>query len=363
MSDTVSVVIRTMPGRERFLDKCLFILAGQTYPCIEVIIVAQRLSEDDSTDEIEKIGSRWTSSFSGLKCISHVAHTDARARSLNLGKNNSTGRYLAFLDDDDKIYPGHYEKLIEALKKSDYAWAYTDVVRALYNEHGQLVERTTPFCRSVYSFLDHLRGNFIPIHSFAIDRIRASNVGDVDESMSRNEDYEFILRLAFRHEPLYVRGFSAEYCIRNDGSNTVSDGTGHARHAWMKRRLWNAAQDFLDAKKIANFGWWIRELDELPMIHTLHQTIDRDASGSYYGGDVYRRMLQEYYSSTSWRITSGLRALARLSRGLPPQQFVIPPTEEAARLQVEEILRSTSWEITAPLRVLGRALRSRRPVQ
>lgn len=36
-NDLISIIIRTMPGREKFLDKCLFILSGQIHKNIEPI--------------------------------------------------------------------------------------------------------------------------------------------------------------------------------------------------------------------------------------------------------------------------------------------------------------------------------------
>jgi glycosyltransferase involved in cell wall biosynthesis len=296
----------------------------------------------------------------------HAHTSDARARSLNIGKRNARGRYLAFLDDDDKVYPNHFKKLIESLQKTDLAWAYADIIRALYNEYGQLVSRSAPFRRDAYSFLDHLRGNFIPIHSFVIDLERASDVGEVDETMSRNEDYEYILRLSFKHEPLCVPGFGAEYCIRSDGTNTVSDGTSSARHSIKKRKLWNAAQDVLDEKKMLNFGWWIREIDQLPMVYPLQprqgaETYTSHAADIRHSSGVYTNMLREYYASTSWRLTRPLRSLARRVKGLPPEQIMIPDTEAAAQSAVDQILRSTSWKLTAPVRLLKRAVARTRP--
>ncbi|TCK43966.1 glycosyl transferase family 2 [Paraburkholderia sp. BL8N3] len=356
MNDMITIVIRTMPGREKHLDKCLFILTGQTHSNIEVVVVAQQLNESDSLELIHDVALRWASHFQGgVTVLNHVSPTDARARSLNLGKEGARGRFLAFLDDDDKVYPGHYQKLIESLQKTDFAWAYADVIRALYNEYGQLVSRSSPFKRDEYSYLDHLRGNFIPIHSFVIDTERASDAGKVDETMSRNEDYEFILRLAFRHEPLYVPGFAAEYCIRSDGSNTVSDGTGHARDSLKKRRLWNAAEDMLEEKKTENFGWWVRELERLPMVHHT-DSVTYGARGADYGRNsgTFQRMLKEYYESTSWRITRPLRNFSRRLRGRPSEVVTIPPNDNMARAEIDRILLSTSWEITAPMRVVSK---------
>jgi glycosyltransferase involved in cell wall biosynthesis len=359
MNDLLTVVIRTMPGREKFLDKCLFILSGQSHEHIEVVIVAQQLKESDSVEPIRQVGARWASSFQRLEVRAHVSATDARARSLNIGKKAATGRYLAFLDDDDKVYPDHYRKLVESLQKTDYAWAYADIIRALYNEFGQLTSRTSPFKRDAYSYLDHLRGNFVPIHSFVIDLSRARDIGEVDEQMSRNEDYEYILRLAFKHEPLYVPGFGAEYCIRSDGSNTVSDGTGSRRHRVQKMKLWNAAQEALDDRKLENFGWWIKELDQLPIVYPVrpeHSSVTYSAHAADHGFPGARRALVEYYASTSWRISRPFRNIGRWIKRLPPEKNVIPNSDIEAAREIEQILRSTSWELTAPIRVLKRII-------
>lgn len=371
MNNTLSIVIRTMPGRERFLDKCLFILSGQDYSDVEVVIVAQKLTEESATTELEATAEQWRDHFPSMRVLTHISETDARARSLNIGKRAAGGRYLAFLDDDDKVYPNHYSRLIESLRESDYAWGYADIVRALYNEYGQLVSRSAPFRRDGYSYLDHLRGNFIPIHSFVIDTGRAIGIGDVDESMSRNEDYEFILRLAFKHEPLYVPGFGAEYCIRSDGSNTVSDGTGDAIKAARKRRLWNTAQDILEEKKLGNLGWWVRELEKLPAVfpHQPHQAemhyaaerVDlRHTTRNGASESSYRRQLKDYYGSTSWRLTSSARNFVRRVRQQPPFISEVPPTEEEALRQIQVLLRSTSWELTAPLRLAKKIVNLRK---
>jgi glycosyltransferase involved in cell wall biosynthesis len=360
MNEAVSIIVRTMPGREKFLDKCLFVLAGQNYSPIEVVIVAQALRDTDSFTEIKSTVERWHHWFWNTQVICHVSATDARARGLNLGKHAAQGRYLAFLDDDDKVYPNHYARLIEPLGKTDFAWAYGDIIRALYNEHGQLVSRSAPFKRDAYSFLDHLRGNTTPIHSFVMDAARTEDVGDVDESLSRGEDYEFILRLAYRHEPLYVPGFGAEYCIRNDGSNTVSDGVTNTRDMLKKRRLWREAEDAWVDRKVKNFGWWIRELEQLPLIYPVQsQSVtypEHAVSTSHHEADVYQQMLAEYYASTSWRVMRPLRNIVNKMRGLPKEQIVIPRQEELARQEIAKILRSTSWEITAPLRLAKRLM-------
>lgn len=354
MTEHLSVVIRTMPGREAHLEKCLFILQGQTFRAIEVLVVVQRLHERDSTAAIEKIIEQERHAFQAVRFLEHVSATDARSKSLNIGKRHATGRYLAFLDDDDKVYPAHYETLITSLAESNRAWAYADTVRALHNKWGQLIGRSLPWHRERYSYLDHLKNNFIPIHSFLIDRARVPDLGEVNEALSMNEDYEFLLRLAFANEPLYVPFQGVEYCIRNDGSNTVMDGTVNPAQSARKQRRWTNALAEFNELKVGNIGWWVREIDGWPgtapvgpgsaVVPTTRST-------------RYRDELRHYHASRSWRISRPLRRIGRLLRGQAPTAAdPVPENETEAHRQIQRLLRSRSWRITRPLREARRVL-------
>ncbi|MFC5430191.1 glycosyltransferase family 2 protein [Paraburkholderia denitrificans] len=347
MNSLVSVIVRTMPGREAFLDRCLFVLSGQTHEQIEVTVVVQYFGDSSELAQIQNVSKRWQHAFSNLQIVLNESQTDARAHSLNLGLQQSHGRYAAFLDDDDKVYPAHYEVLISALRESQFAWAYSDVVRAGYNAHGQLVSRTMPFHRSGYSFLFHLQDNFIPIHSFLIDRKRATDLPSVDESLCRLEDYDFLLRLAASHEPVYVPHVGCEYCIRDDGSNSVMDGTAQVQDMLQKQQLWNAARTSLQEKKYALVGWWLREVLDLPATAI---------AGKPHLSTSFRDTLRDYYQSTSWRLTRPLRNLKRRFAGLPRETMNLPSTEEDALIALLAIHSSFSWELTAPLRLLKRAV-------
>lgn len=265
MNDLLTVIIRTMPGREHFLDCCLLNLSWQHYKKIELILVAQSVQENENFDKLQALLQLWQPYFPNLQFLTHFSQSDARAHSLNLGLDQAHGRYISFLDDDDKIYPGHYSLLIKSLHTSDYAWAYCDIVRALYNKHGQLISRSMPFHKPSYSFLHHLQANFIPIHSFVLDQRRIPNLVKVDERLSFFEDYDFLLHLAVIHPPLYVPSISAEYCIRNDGTNTVTDGTDDRENLLKKHKNWTLAEQLIKEKKKNLVGWWIKELDNYPI--------------------------------------------------------------------------------------------------
>ena len=112
-----------MPRREKFLDKCLFILTGQTYTSITIIVVCQKLKDTDSTEKIKNIIQKWKHYFQDIQYFEHTSKTDARSHSLNIGLDAVKSRFVAFLDDDDKVYPTQYENLIKPLIDDCAAWS------------------------------------------------------------------------------------------------------------------------------------------------------------------------------------------------------------------------------------------------
>ena len=89
------------------------------------------------------------------------------------------------------------------------------------------VKHKRPFTAMKKDVLDLFIENFIPIHSYVLDRNRIDDADlRIREDLTKLEDYEFLLRLCAHHgidlelaqEPV------GEYRIRNDGSNTVEAG-------------------------------------------------------------------------------------------------------------------------------------------
>lgn len=356
-NNLISIVIRTMPGREKFLDKCLFILTGQMYKFIEPIVVVQKLKEEDSLENIQSIVSKWKHYFENIQLLNHTSAQDARARSLNMGMRTASGRYLAFLDDDDKVYPEHYSNIIKQLQKSKHAWAYADIILATYNIYGQLVSRTTPFKREKYSFFNHLKGNFIPIHSFVIDQSRVENIGFVDEAMDKNEDYEFLLRLAFKYEPLYVENFSAEYSVRSDGTNTIMSAGSSPIELYEKRQKWLEAELKLNHRKVTKFGWWIREVDSIITEQTPTSNIKFLEQFDSAVIKEPKRHLKNIYKSASWKLIRLFRKINWKLRRRPKKKDIIPEANAEAAALLLKIYSSKSWQIICPIYAIESILR------
>ena len=203
---TLSTIMR-FHKKERlpFLEEALFSLAIQYWYDQEVIVVLQNGTEELRHVVLEMINHQpWqgTPSFQVL-IVEIPAGMDGRSTLLNRGIEHATGRYLAFLDDDDVIYQHGYTTLINQLIDGTGVVAVGGCRTAkVQNESGHWYVQTkeTPFAwgRTRY---DLFRDNFIPIHSYVIDRARV-NASDLyfDDAFPPLEDYDFLLRLSAKYD-------------------------------------------------------------------------------------------------------------------------------------------------------------------
>src|SRR6187455_2344172 len=96
VTPTVSTIIPNY-NNARFLEECVASIAGQDYPCIE-IIVADDASTDDSRDVLRRLERQ----YSCLRVIyqeANVGITKNRKDALAA----ATGAYINYLDSDDFI--------------------------------------------------------------------------------------------------------------------------------------------------------------------------------------------------------------------------------------------------------------------
>jgi hypothetical protein len=227
----ISVIIRShKSARMSLLDEALFSLAVQDWPAIEPVIVLQNGTEDlkqTVTALVER--QPWRNGpFYQILLEPYPPGADGRSTMLTRGIQKARGRFLAFLDDDDCVYQHGYQLLIDRLMKTDCAIAVGGTRTATMTfENGSwfFITKAAPFVWG-NTKSDLLYDNFIPIHSYVIDRTRISTEDlYFNDELPPLEDYEFLLRLAAKYEFdfKYLKTPVCEYRWHAENSMTHSN--------------------------------------------------------------------------------------------------------------------------------------------
>ena len=107
----ISVIIPIYKA-EKFLDKCIGSVVGQTYENLEIILV-----DDGSPDNCPAICDSWAEKDRRIKVVHKENGGLSSAR--NAGLDVVTGEYFGFIDSDDWIEKDFFEFLItNALKEN-----------------------------------------------------------------------------------------------------------------------------------------------------------------------------------------------------------------------------------------------------
>ena len=207
VADRLSVVIRAHTACDRaLLGKALQSLARQSYAALEVMVVTDALDSRVQQELMAVLQEQeWRAPmFTRLEPVDCAALSDSRSRLLNEGIARSTGQYLAFLDYDDIVYENCYRMLVDELVASGTGVAAggTRVAEVSWNAEGKLeIENLRDFVHDGRSKVDLWKGNFLPIHSFVINRflVPPEAIG-TEESLRRLEDHCLLIRLSLKSE-------------------------------------------------------------------------------------------------------------------------------------------------------------------
>ena len=220
----VSIIVRSM-DRPTLSDTVASVFA-QTYPALELVLVNARGGEHSPL------------SRSGDVRVRFVDHGKPLQRSVaaNAGLDAATGEFLMFLDDDDRLLPGHVERLVATLlsENSGHAPLAYSGVRCVDDSGGAIGrEYRVPFDR-----LRLFAGNFIPIHA-ALFRREVLDCGcRVDESLDVYEDWDFWLQVMTIGDFIFVDELSAEYRIAGSSGFGVNFGEQAHQIARQVMRKW-----------------------------------------------------------------------------------------------------------------------------
>lgn len=185
MTRTVSVIIPTYE-RPSFLRDAIETVLEQTYDDIEIIVV-----DDGSSEPYAK---KFVSNYSeAVTCICHDENQGLSA-ARNTGIKESSGEYVAFLDDDDRWHRTKLSRQIKAIESDDQAGLATCLVTAVTPDNELVHCETTAPSGDCSDKI--LVSNQIGTPSRVVVRRECfDDIGTFDESLPTKQDWDFYLRL------------------------------------------------------------------------------------------------------------------------------------------------------------------------
>ncbi len=232
----VTLIVPTL-DRPRFLERALRSLEEQTVQDFEVIVV-----NDGGRDPAAVLESfRPRLGGGGRLTVVHHDRNRGLSAARNTGLRLARGRYVGFLDDDDRLLPHHLAVLLPALERG---------ARAVHGDTrsvGEVAERADALpCtrdlsllyRASYAPIRFQLDNQFPVHSVLCERTLLLECGGFDESLPVLEDWDLWLRVFGAAPPVHVPRVVCEVRTRLDGSRMTE----------QRARIWPLTLARIDGK-------------------------------------------------------------------------------------------------------------------
>jgi glycosyltransferase involved in cell wall biosynthesis len=234
----ISAIIPVYNGK-KYLREAVNSVITQTLQPIELILVDDG-SLDGSLNEIEGIKTHFP-----IRVFKQQNSGQSSAR--NHGIRESTGSFIALLDQDDIWYCQHLEKLVEPFRGNpDLGWVYSNVDQI--DEVGRVFRtRLLDFCSFQHpqTHLDEmLRTDMHILPSASLIRRKAfQDVGMFDERLSGYEDDDLFLRL-------FIKGWGKKYIPESFSQWRIHSNNSGAKTGFKSRRIY--AQKIIDTFSASN---------------------------------------------------------------------------------------------------------------
>lgn len=212
----VSVLIPTF-NRPRYLCEALASVLHQSYGNLQVIVV------NDGGEDVSSI----IDSYRDPRLVFiNRKENRGKAFSLNDALTRATGKYVAYLDDDDQYYPRHIETLVNALEnQTGCQVAYSDLYKAYCKIMpdgtrqilGKVVEISRDFDRFLMLYFNHA------LHvSLMHRRDLIEKTGLYNEQLNILIDWDMTRRLAFFSDFKHVPDITGEFYSSVGESDRIS---------------------------------------------------------------------------------------------------------------------------------------------
>lgn len=225
----VSVVMPVYMGAQ-YIRNSIDSVLTQTHVNLEFIIV-----DDCSPDDSNEIIERYLSKDDRVRYIRHQRNTGC-ASARNTGMEQSRGRFIAFIDQDDLWINRKLEKQLKYLENTKTELSCCGV--SFVDKKGRVTHKNS-YPKDFHLLSRNERIKFLInrniIDSFStiiMDRSVLSEVGYLDKNIYGNEDFDYWLRIVDKH----AISFDDDVLVKKaeDGDNYSWKNTSNM----LKNSIW-----------------------------------------------------------------------------------------------------------------------------
>ena len=205
----VSIIMNCYNG-QRFLKEAIDSVYQQTYHDWEIIFW-DNASDDDSA----KVAKSYDKKLKYFLAPSNTSLGEAR----NIAIRKASGKYVAFLDCDDKYFPEKLTRQVNMMENNQCALCYGSVI--VINDDGAQIGKNIVTDKHGH-ILDQLLLKYeINMQTVMIRRnILTENSLSFDTKLQFSPDYDLFMRIAAEHKICSLSSYLAEY---RKGETSLTD--------------------------------------------------------------------------------------------------------------------------------------------
>lgn len=238
MQPKISIIVPVY-NTEKFLKQCLNSLMHQTLAEIEIICI-----NDGSTDRSLEILKEYQTKDSRIIVINKENEGQSIAR--NIGISQAKGKYLGFVDSDDRVDLNYFEKLYNATEKYN-----CDIACAGIKRCGKLRQsiRKSYLREEVFTHIDDkVRIDKLPDHNYMCNKIFLRDKWlekDISFAPGRYfEDLALVIQVLYKLDSMVVVPEIYYYYRKNNNSTVATKSAKHIEDLeWARNTMLDFAQN------------------------------------------------------------------------------------------------------------------------
>ena len=198
-------IVMPVWNRANIVSKAIKSVLSQSYGNYELIIV-----DDGSKDGLDEVVRPYLSQKVFYHTIAHGGVSGAR----NYALKHAHGEYIAYLDSDNVWHPEYLLTMGEALNRDNppgrVAYCRCNVYKI---DNTNSVLRFDSVRGENFNFKSLLSGNYIDLNTLVHAKECIDRVGFFDENLRRLVDWDYIVRLTAKFEPVFVPQVLVDYYL------------------------------------------------------------------------------------------------------------------------------------------------------